>query len=106
MLSDDTQSAPTLVNGGLSFPRDVEFAQALDRYMTSYTAEQRRRLQRPMLGRILRRLIDTTGTPAISRGHAHGTRAVRASAAFIIKALQGLGSAMSDGGKFPSIGVM
>ena len=48
MLSDDAQFAPHAVNGGDSLPRDVEFNQALERYMASYIAEQqRRRVQKP-----------------------------------------------------------
>jgi hypothetical protein len=87
MLFDDTQSAPTPVNGGLSFPRDIEFAQALDRYMTSYIAEQRRRLQRPRQSGLLRRLTQQL-------------------AALPSDALERLGSAMSGGGRSPPVGVM
>lgn len=83
MLSDETQSAATTVNAGVNLPREVEFAQALDRYMTGYIAEQQRRLQRPRLnGPFLR---------------------VRR---LCVEALERLGGAMSGGGRFPSVGVM
>jgi hypothetical protein len=87
MFSDDTQSTPTPMITGLSSAREVEFAQTLDRYMTSYIAEQRRRLRRPRPSGLLRRLMLQL-------------------AALSTDALERLGSAMSGGGKLPPVGVM
>jgi hypothetical protein len=85
MLSSDTRSAPTA--GGL--PRQVEFAGALDRYITSYIAEQRRQIRRPIERAPNLRLIDSADAGARRVG------------AFIVDALESLGSAMSAGGRFP-----
>ncbi|MEO6013091.1 MAG: hypothetical protein ABIQ30_05850 [Devosia sp.] len=77
MLFDDTQSALNATVIPLRSPREIEFADALADYIASY-ADHPIRLQRP----------------------------VRQLAASTIAALQGLGSAMSGGGKFPPVGIM
>jgi len=56
MLYDETQSAQA-GRGDLGSAREVEFAQALDRYIASYAAEQRRRLHRRNQGFLGWRLI-------------------------------------------------
>ncbi len=53
MLFDDTQALMTATNDGLSTPRQVEFSEALDRYIAGYAAENRRRLPRPAEGHLL-----------------------------------------------------
>jgi hypothetical protein len=85
MLSNYTQSTHTAEVYRVGSSREIEFADALNGYMTSYVADHRRRLQRPLgaLGlRIAERLL----------------------AALIIGALRWLGSAMS-GGTLPRSGV-
>jgi hypothetical protein len=62
MLSDDTEAAPSTGSDSLGARREVEFAEALDRYMASYVAEKRRRLQRRAKGNLLRRLIASSLT--------------------------------------------
>ena len=86
MLSHGTHSFAPAAKGGLCSSRDVEFARALDRYMTSYDAEQQRR-RRPRLNGVHPRLM-------------------RQLAASFIEALERLGGAMSSGGRSPAVGVM
>ena len=77
MLLEDTQSAPTAAVSLAGCPRGNDVAEALDRYMARYVPE-----------------------------HRHSPRVVRQLAALAIEALEGLGSAMSGGGRFPPVGVM
>ena len=80
MLYDETQSAPGAADRRP--PREIEFAEALDRYVAGHVAARRRALQR----------------------RAPGTKVARRVAAPIINMLVRLGSAMSAGGRVPPIG--
>jgi len=64
MLYDETQSAQA-GQGDLGSAREIEFAQALDRYIASYAAEQRRRQQRRNQGfsgwRLIASALEATG---------------------------------------------
>jgi hypothetical protein len=57
MLYDDTQSAPTAATARFSSPREMEFRQALDQYLASHAAEQRRRRQLASHGGLVRRSL-------------------------------------------------
>jgi hypothetical protein len=83
MFTDDAQSVPPALTGAPASLREAEFRQALDRFMASYLAEERRRLRGRSETWILRRL-----GPAI------------------VRALECLGNAMSGNGRYPPAGIM
>jgi hypothetical protein len=89
MLSNSNQSPQTVMAGRVSSAREIEFAEALDRYMANYRVDS----DQPRRQRTMR---NADGTPAVL-WHLAG---------FIIVALELLGGAMSAGGRYPPVGIM
>jgi hypothetical protein len=87
MLSHETESAVTKAETPLCSPRQIEFAQALDRYMASYVLAHRRLLQRPRRGDP----SGCVGGPGIAGEKAN---VVRQFVALTVEALEGLASSI------------
>jgi hypothetical protein len=91
MFLDDSWAGASGETGGPRTARQIEFVEALHRYMASYMAEQRRRVRGARRGGWL-----TDSGTAASRRLAR--RAVRRLTAVMLEALQRLGGAISGGG--------
>ena len=87
MLLDQSGAAPEAWRSA----REIEFVEALHRYMASYAAQQRRRVR------------GDTQLGKFGRGGIAG-RIARRVAGLITEALRRLGAAMSGGGRFPPVG--
>jgi hypothetical protein len=89
-----TPSVQFVLDDTLTARREVEFAQALDRFLADYALEQRQRLQTHSKGQVT--------------GHKVATEmmSLRQLDSFIIEALKRLGDAMTGEGRYPPVGIM
>lgn len=88
MLLDQSGAAP----GAQGSVREIEFMQALHRYMASYIAQQRRRVH------------DDEQRGKSGRGGGIAGRKARRVVGLFTEALRRLGDAVSGGGRFPPVG--
>jgi hypothetical protein len=94
MTSASDQSSASAPDGSASSARSLEFAEALDRYIASYAAEERIRHEKGV-----QVLVDGRKAP-------RRQSAMRQLGGFIALALTCLGKAMSAGGRSTPVGIM